>query len=92
MLNTAVSHYHLLRKLGAGGMGEVYEAEDLRLGRHVALKFLPEPVASDPRALERFEREHTVVPREPGPGSAPDSIEALRVARARSNAAYHDAA
>ena len=57
MLNTAVSHYHLLRKLGAGGMGEVYEAEDLRLGRHVALKFLPEQVATDPRCLERFERE-----------------------------------
>lgn len=57
MLNTAVSHYRLLRKLGAGGMGELYEAEDLRLSRHVALKFLPEPVAADPRSLERFERE-----------------------------------
>ena len=57
MLSTAISHYRILRKLGAGGMGEVYEAEDLRLGRHVALKFLPDAVAADPRALERFERE-----------------------------------
>jgi len=57
MLSQAVSHYRILRKLGAGGMGEVYEAEDLRLGRHAALKFLPEAVASDPRAMERFDRE-----------------------------------
>ena len=57
MLNETIAHYRILHKLGSGGMGIVYEAEDTKLGRRVALKFLPEDAHLNPQSLQRFLRE-----------------------------------